>query len=269
VIRPNKLKQLIKKNRYLKYFLIAVLIFFLDFSVFFKPVKNAFAWLTRPFRQETYQLSSINLGQVFYSQKVKNLEKTNQELEDQVALLETDLAKYQQLSDENRRLKSLINNSPAQEAEFLPALVIGRQGDYLIINKGKKDGLEEDWLVITDQYLVGRVKSVFEKESKVITVGSGSLELPVIIFADSSNCLKEDESCQKGRGIIRGDLVEEILQEEDIKKGDLVALLDDNLGILIGRVDQVKENQDEIFKQAKINLAADLAILSEVFLVKE
>lgn len=64
-----------------------------------------------------------------------------------------------------------------------------------------------------------------------------------------------------------GGTIKEILREEEVAEGDLVVLLNDPAGILIGKVAQVWESQDKLFKQARIEKLIDLDRLTEVFLI--
>ena len=64
-----------------------------------------------------------------------------------------------------------------------------------------------------------------------------------------------------------GGTIKEILREEEVAEGDLVVLLNDPTGILIGKVAQMWESQDKLFKQARIEKLIDLDRLTEVFLI--
>jgi rod shape-determining protein MreC len=259
--------QKIKKNNFLVYFLVALAIFLLDFWVVFQPLKNAFGWISRPLRGSVYQWSKqISPDQILFSRKIVQLNQEKEALEKEVAKLTGELARLQYLGDENKRLKSLINFFP-EEIDFLPTKIIGHSRDYLIINRGKKDNIFVGQLLISDRHLVGQVMEVYKEEAKVIKLGSGLLELPVLIFSDRPECLDKPLSCQKGRGIMTGQTVEEILREEEVLVGDLVILLDGPMGILVGKVSRVKETLDEVFKQAQIEKLIEPNHLVEAFLV--
>ncbi len=259
--------QKIKKNNFLVYFLVALAIFLLDFWVIFQPLKNAFGWASRPFRGSAYQWSKkISLDQALFSRKIAQLDQEKEALEKEVARLTGETAKLQYLSDENKRLKSLVNFFP-ETIDFSPTKIIGHSGDYLIINRGKKDNVFVGQLLILDRHLVGQVVEVYKEEARVVKLGSGLLELPVLIFSDQPECFDKPLSCQKGRGIMVGQTVEEILREEDVLVGDLVVLLNGPMGILVGKVSRVKETPDEVFKQAQIEKLIEPNHLAEAFLV--
>jgi len=259
--------QRIKKNNFLVYFLVALIIFLLDFWVIFQPFKNAFGWMSRPFRGLVYQWGKkINPDQTPFSKKTTQLNQEKEALEKEVARLAGELAELQYLNDENERLKNLISFFP-ETINFLPTRIIGHSGDYLIIDRGEKDSVFVDQLLILDRHLVGQVVEVYKEEAKVIKLGSGLLELPVLIFSDQPECFNKPLSCQKGKGIMVGQTVEEILREEDVSVGDLVVLLNGPMGILVGKINQVKETPDEVFKQAQIEKLINPNRLVEAFLV--
>ncbi|MDD3679703.1 MAG: rod shape-determining protein MreC [Candidatus Shapirobacteria bacterium] len=257
------------QKKFLGYFLIAGIIFLLDFWIIFRPLKSVFSWFFKPLRGATYQFSQVKLEEVFYSGKLEQTREENRQLEKQIMLMTGKMAECQWFHDENQRLKNLLDFYPRENFSFISAQVIGRQDDFLIINQGKKNGVFVNQLVVEGQYLVGRVLDVYDREARVLKLGSASLELPVLIFSNQENCFSDLVKCQKGKGIITGDVIKEILREEEIGSGDLVTLLDGPPGILLGRIGRIQESQDKIFKQAQLERLIDLNNLTEVFLINQ
>ncbi len=257
------------KKGFSSYFLIALIIFFLDFWLIFNPLRNVFAWALRPLRGSTYYLlGQIDFEDIFLSKRLKQLKDENWELRKRMVETTGDRVRIQLLHRENERLKTLIDFFP-KETSLIPAKVLGRRDNYLIINKGEEDGVIVGQTVVEGQHLVGKIVAVYDHESRVVKLGSASLDLPVLVFSDQQECFKEPLSCQKGRGIIVGETVKEILREEEVLAGDLVALLDEPTGILVGRIREVRESQDELYKQAQIEKLIDFNRLIEVFLIVE
>lgn len=260
------------RKYFLGYFLIAGILFLLDFGPFFTPVKNIFAQVLQPVRSVTYRIGQFNFEQLFYSDKLKRQEKEIQDLEKQLVAAEGKIVELQQLHDENKRLKGLINSTVAKdESLYRPAWIISRQGDYLIINQGEKDKVTVGQLVINqERHLVGRISKTYDQEAKILTIGSVSLELPVLIFSDwREDCFNNLTDCQRTRGIVSGKVIKDILREEKVNVGDIVTLLDGPRGILIGKITQVRESKDSIFKQAEMEELINLDRLTEVFLISQ
>lgn len=259
------------QKRLLVYFLLAGGLFLLDFGPFFLPLKNVFTKFFQPVRIEVYQLMRQFSGpRVFYSSKLKDQEERILDLEKELALARGEIAKLEQLYDENKRLRELVSSAVTEKKiTYQPAWVIGRQGDYLMINRGEKDGVTVGQMVVNEKhYFVGQVAEVFDQEAKVLVVGSASLELPVLILsAWGKDCFTGISDCQKAKGILSGGIIKDILRDGEIGAGDVVTLLDDHRGILVGEITQVQESKDSIFKQAEIKSLVDLSRLTEVFLI--
>jgi len=258
------------QKRFLVYFLFAGALFLLDFGPFFLSFKNVFAKLLQPVRLEACQLRQFTLGKVFYSSRLKDQEEKILDLEKESAVMRGRIVELQQIYDENKRLRELVGSAMTEgKIIYQPAWVIGHRGDYLMVNRGKEDGVMLEQLVINEKhYFVGRVAEVFDREAKVLVVGSASLELPVSVLSDwERDCFAGAVDCQKAKGILSGEIIKDILREGDIGAGDVVTLLDDHRGILIGEITQVKESKDNIFKQAEMKSLVDFDRLTEVFLI--
>ncbi|MDD3531934.1 MAG: rod shape-determining protein MreC [Candidatus Shapirobacteria bacterium] len=248
------------------YIFLALIIFLLDYWPLFVPLKNIFNWPFQSLRESVYCLNNGDWQKIFSSGRTSSLEQENQKLKEERVRLIGEVALLQGLNDENQKLKSLIDFYP-EDYHFLPAKVIGRSGDYLIINQGEKAGVLLGQLVVSAQHLVGRITEVYTHEARLVKLGSSLLEWPVLIFADQPDCFSNSIVCQKGRGIVSGQIIKEILREEEVAEGDLVVLLDDPAGILVGRIVQIWESQDKLFKQAKIEKLINPDRLTEVFLI--
>lgn len=254
------------KKKFGKYIFLALIIFLLDYSFLLVPIKNIFNRPFQPLREAIYRLNDKNWQNFFSSGKVNSLKRENQELKEKIADQTSEIAQLKYLADENQRLKNLLDFYP-ENYRFLPAKIIGRSGSDLVINQGESSGVVSGQLVVSGRYLVGQVVEVYDHEAKLAKLGSSSLELPVLIFADRPDCLKDLSSCQKGKGIMVGETIKEILREEEVLIGDLVMLLNDPNGILVGKIGQIWESQDKLFKQAQIEKLIDPDRVIEVFLI--
>jgi len=255
-------------KKFLILFGIAFFIFLLDFGPFFTGLKYLFQGLSNPVRGRAYQISQSFLFQSFRSKAAKSYFLENQKLRAELSRCQGEIVSSQQIFDENKRLRRLLAMPLPPDLSFSDAKIIGSQGDYLIINKGTKDGVEEKQLVLVDNYLVGRVEKVLEKQAKILRVDSIKFSVPVLIFRDDPGCFSQNQLCQQGKGVTHGAKVEQILREEPVAKGDLVTLLDGPKGILLGRVAKVSESDDKVFLEAKFESLVNFSKLIEVFLVR-
>jgi len=89
-----------------------------------------------------------------------------------------------------------------------------------------------------------------------------------LIFKDDPNCVSQNQLCRQGKGVTHGTKVEQILREEPVAEGNLIALLDGPKGVLVGRVIKVNESSDKVFLEAKFEPLVDFNKLTAVFLVR-
>jgi rod shape-determining protein MreC len=97
--------------------------------------------------------------------KNMKLEEENKELSEQVRELEI-------LRSENKQLQEFMNLTEKYSTyDTIPAYVISKDisnySNNIVVNVGKKDGVEKNMVVIADQGLVGHVISVTETSSKI------------------------------------------------------------------------------------------------------
>ncbi len=247
-------------KKYLFLVVTALVIFILDFTPFFGPAKNFFASFTNPllayFREKKQELT---------------LPKEEQEIRQKLAFCQSQLVSQEQLEEENRRLRRLLQLPLPENLGFIDAKIIGQEKDFFIIDKGEEAGISEEQLVLADNFLVGKVFKVEKKRSQVLRADSPRLAIPVLIFANKSGCLSQEgieDSCQKGKGILKGEEIKEILREEKVESGDLVSLLGGPNGILLGEVAEVRESQDKVFKEARVRREIPLTEIVYVFVIK-
>jgi len=255
-------------KKFLILFGIAFFIFLLDFGPFFTGLKHLFQSLSNPIRGRAYQINQSFLSRAFRSKAAKSYFLENQKLRAELSRCQGETVSSQQIFDENKRLRRLLTMPLPPDLSFSDAMVVGNQGDYLVINRGAGDGVEEKQLVLVDNYLVGRVEKVLEKQAKVLRIDSIKFSVPVLIFRDVPGCFGQNQPCQQGKGVTRGTKVEQILREEAVTEGSLVTLLDGPRGILLGRVVKVSESADRVFLEAKFESLIDFSKLTEVFLVR-
>ncbi|PIS15169.1 hypothetical protein COT63_01440 [Candidatus Shapirobacteria bacterium CG09_land_8_20_14_0_10_38_17] len=258
----------INVKKFLVLFGIAFFIFLLDFGPFFTGLKCLFQGLFNPIYGHIYQINQSFLSQTFSSKEAKSYFLENQKLQTELSRCQGETVSLQQVFDENKQLRHLLTMPLPSDLSFNDSMVIGNQGDCLIINKGVRDGVEEKQLVLVDNYLVGQVEKVLEKQAKILRVDSIRFSTPVLIFKDDPNCVSQNQLCRQGKGVTHGTKVEQILREEPVAEGNLIALLDGPKGVLVGRVIKVNESSDKVFLEAKFEPLVDFNKLTAVFLVR-
>lgn len=237
---------------------------------------NRYGWLNRtqeylfnflnPLQESLYGTSLKTRNFASFLSSLKNMKSENEELKKKNQELLGEIARLNEIKQENELLREQLCLSDGQEKELILADVVGQDlsglGRFLLINKGEEDGLKEGMTVIAaGNILVGRVVEV-NSFSKV--------QLITDINSRVNAALQESGAS----GLVKGDsfglTIDLIAQGEEI--GGLVVT--SGLagifpsGLLIGSVEEIISNDAQVFQKAKINSAVNFNILEKVFVIK-
>jgi rod shape-determining protein MreC len=200
---------------------------------------------------------------------VARLSQLNDQLEAEIARLQSQIIELQQENAELEVLSALLDFARTHaENEYITAAVIGRDISpflhYIIINRGSDDGLRRGMPVVSSQGLVGRVAAVTADGARVQLINDPGTAINVRIQPSGAE--------GSLAGSITGDItVENIPQDANIQTGDLV--LTSGLGgnfppdILIGQVSGVRQRPVELFQTATIEPVVDFSRLEIVLVI--
>ena len=200
---------------------------------------------------------------------VARLSQLNDQLEAEVARLQSQIIELQQQNAELEVLSALLDFARTHsENEYITAAVIGRDISpflhYIIINRGSDDGLRRGMPVVSSQGLVGRVAAVTADGARVQLITDPGTAINVRIQPSGAE--------GSLAGSITGDItVENILQDAAIQTGDLV--LTSGLGgnfppdMLIGQVSGVRQRPVELFQTATVEPVVDFSQLEIVLVI--
>ena len=135
--------------------------------------------------------------------------------------------------------------------KFLPAKVMGN-GEKIRIDKGEKDGVKKGMIVVSENILVGRIVSLTQKSSLLELPISPGVILPVVVKRAGNKGIQARGILQQSGGNL---VLSEVLQSEDIQKGDLVVTVgDENLlpDLLIGQITDVLPKSAEVYQKARV-----------------
>lgn len=132
-----------------------------NISKILSPVQNAL----------TYLKNKIEGNDTFFIQ-IDELKKENEELKEKNKELEESIRQLELVKSENTTLKEYMNIvEKYSNYEVIPAYIINKDisnyNSNIVINIGKKDGIEKNMPVICKDGLVGHVISCTEDTSKV------------------------------------------------------------------------------------------------------
>lgn len=197
-------------------------------------------------------------------------------------ILVSKLAQMQKLAAENQALRDQFETSYPKSQNLLPATVLSSPSlfpavaypQYLIIDKGKSDGVKIGSAVVVKDNLVGKVVGISQTLSKVMFVSD-----PQSNFSARTISIKEATG-SGALGVIRGlggaDLVlDNVLLSESISVGDYVATKGDfqidNTGyppsLVVGKIASVEKKPSDLFQKAQVKSLLNFSKLETVFVV--
>jgi len=256
-------------------FLLSAVLFFLDKKGWLVSVRGVAQVPVVAFEKKVYSLKqSVDLLlKPIASCRFQESELLRLQLE--VQKLAVDQNKLFSYLEENEKMRKLLGAPLSPKWKFLPARIAGISG-FMKIDKGLKDGVKPGMTVISENILVGKVTSVGNNDSLVklpITTGT---KISVLVKNLSAG-ERPAESSIKAKGLLVGQyggglVLDEVLQEEDIQKGDFVVSSGDEdwaPDLLIGEIENVLPKSAELFRKAKVTPLVDYFRLTTVFVIIE
>jgi rod shape-determining protein MreC len=192
----------------------------------------------------------IFLLMIFFSFVTKKISLKNNNSKTDIKPKNEKLLNYDEIIQENKRLREFLNlkekkiltNFKVAEVIALKPFIFPAE---IFIDKGKKDGISENDIVLTeDIYLIGRVIEVENSYSKVITIFNKKTRISAIV------------SSTKEIGVIEGGyapflLLKYIPYDSNVKIGDEVYTSGFSeyyhSGIKIGKVIKISKNTNSLF----------------------
>lgn len=257
--------------KYSLYGLTAIIVAaFLHYVGWLRPVENLLIKGLSPLQGSVSEVSRFGRG--FYERwlKKRDLLKENEELKNKLIQAAIDDSYLKSLQEENELLKRELNFVEESRLKFVSAKIITGVSDpftrSVVINRGKKDGLEKGLAVVADRgILVGKVSEVYEDFSKVILLNDNSSKVAATV-----------QNLDHTVGIVEGQYglsfsMTNIPQNQNIKEGDKVVTsgLEGKIpkNLLIAEVESVKSVESEIFKTAILKPIISLDNLSYVEII--
>ena len=166
---------------------------------------------------------------------------------------------------------SVLIDSSSFEFRFIPAKVINNSiynvNNYLLIDKGRKDGIEKDMGVICEKGVVGKVVNVTEHYASVI-----SMLHPYTVVSARFTDNQHIANVTWGNRDYRFGTVNDIPLHLNLEKGDtLVTSGFSNIypaDIMIGTIEEMLESDSKDFNSAKIRFSTNFSTLRHVFVIE-
>jgi rod shape-determining protein MreC len=250
----------------LVYFLIVLLPFVLLFfsQNLFIPFKSGVVSLSsRPLQIVLVPFREIKKI-LFYHKTYNDYELLKKEIDP----LKQRLLNQEQMVKENARLVEILNLKRASTFRFVAANVIMRDptnwASAIIVDKGRKHGIQQGMPVITPLGVVGKVAEVGEKLSKVTLLIDPRFSVAAVIERTREQGLAS--------GTLRGSCRMQYLPvTADVNVGDEVITSSLSSffpeGLLVGRIVSVQESFTSPTLECLIKPAVPLSRIEEVMVI--
>lgn len=205
-----------------------------------------------------------------------DVERENMELRAQLAEMQQNVQRMQELEAENERLKGLLSYAQSNPSyEYLTASVVTKEPGYFfdvfVINAGHNDGVQKDDAVITADGLVGRVTETGGTWSRVMSIIDSRSSVSGTVERTRDNGVVNGSAQSTGTD---GNCIMSFLPlEAELVPGDRV--VSNGLGgvfpsgFVIGQVVEVSQQSSSTGKSVVIKPAVDFLHIEEVMVVKE
>lgn len=210
-------------------------------------------------------------GNSAYFTDIENLQIENEQLKSRNSQLETELRELESIKADNVILQEYMNlTQKYADYNTIPAYVIDKDvSNYssdLVINVGKKDGVEANMTVIADKGLVGHIISVTENTAKVqvIVDPASTVSCNISTTEESIICKGTLENNQ----ILRASYIPtgaELIQGDNVYTSGLGGIY--RKGILIGTIEEIITTSNITDRYAIIRTAVDFSTVDTVLVI--
>lgn len=201
------------------------------------------------------------------------LRERAEQLEKTVAQLTVENLRLKEVEAENVRLRSLlqfrdVNPSTTYKGGQLVGRIVANEPGNIVqsvlIDIGSNNGIKPGMPVVTELGLVGRVTEVYGNAARVL------------LITDSSSNVNTMLQNTRLRGILHGragqsPIMDYLPQDQPILVGDIVVTSGEGgrfpIGIPVGQVVEVEQNDVEMFQQAVVRTTVDFDTLETVLVV--
>ena len=196
-----------------------------------------------------------------------NTERENIFLQKKLEKMKGIESSYNELKAENKRLKGLLSFKESNVIKGSGASVIFRgatsKANTIFLNKGKKDGVMKDMVVISPEGIVGKIVKISKSISMAHLITHPHSAVDAITQRTRERCIFQGgEPCT----------LKYLDDKADVKQGDL--LISSGLGgvfpagIPLGKIVEVSKQDSGIFLYAEAIPCADLVHLEEVLILE-
>lgn len=255
---------------------VLLMLFTFGTDVFNRPLNTIVGYAVVPFQQGIGKVGSWLSSRSEELVQIRTLLEENARLKEEVAALTEENTLLQQDKYELNELRELMALSEQYgEYQKVGARIIGRDsGNWFssfLIDKGTEDGLALDMNVIAGGGLVGRITSVGPNWAKVTSIISDNSNVSGMTLSTGDNLMVSGDLKLMADGCIT---FSQLMDSQNaVVEGDKVVTSDisDKFlpNILIGYINSISRDPNNLTKSGLITPAVDFEHLSEVLVITD
>ncbi|MBR2122470.1 MAG: rod shape-determining protein MreC [Lachnospiraceae bacterium] len=257
---------------------LCVILMIVTFNVpsFIEPFADAADLVIVPFQEGLGRVGKALVRVTDYFGDIEELREENRQLKNEIASLIEDKTQLQEKNYSLRRLEDLYETQREySQYEKLSASVIAKDsGNWyhsFIINKGEADGIRKDMNVMAAGGLVGRISQTGRRWARVEAIIDDNSNVSSMILGSGENLIVSGSLKLYDTGSIAFSQLFDAAG--NVKNGDKVItsnISDKYLpGILIGYINMIEKDPNNITSSGYITPAVDFEHLDTVLVILE
>lgn len=203
-----------------------------------------------------------------------DMKKENEELKKELAILREEVRRRDAIEKENIQLRAALGHVERDSSlVFESAEIVAKNSDNwtrsFTINKGRSSGIAPDNCVITDEGMVGFVSEVGNTWATVTAITDTTMEAAAIASRTREVASVEGDFELMSRGLLRLSYLSrdtQVLEGDTVETSGVGGLFPK--GIVLGSVEEVKNETHGVSKYAIIKPAVDLDRINHVLVIK-
>lgn len=215
-------------------------------------------WISRQFSSTTGVFDTKKANEILLEE--------NEELKFE----NSNYAKYKTENEELKKLLGVEQEDPAKDKITCRVVGVDPNNTFkvYILNKGEKDNIKKDMIVLSSEGLAGRIVEVGKNYSKFMAVTDDRTTIGVSIertgekLVLNGNNISHKNTCK----IENIDLDTDVLEEDMIITSNVSMLYPE--GLKVGTVQKIKVSNDGLTKTATVNTFTNVNSLNYVYVIK-
>lgn len=258
-----------KKIFFILLILLGFLVIYFTNNFISKNNINIMQTIYYPFGKSIFYINKKIDNIKVYFISLETLSNENLELKKEIQNYSLLLQDYEEILKENTRIRKILNLKFKEKKTLKLANIIGKSPDMwhkeIISDIGKNEDIKINNTVISYSGLIGRIKEVNNKTSKIQTINDPSVWVSVQNNRSRSTCMLKSDINNKAKLYYIND-------KSDFKVNDII--ITSGLGglypkgIPVGIVSKINKVSGDIIPEVYIDLLNDFSNIEEVIILK-